>query len=130
MTDNKEQIAAHRRQIKQKIEAVRQDEQLSDEGRRQAIYKLYSKGLEIHQRLVEQYHAQRDAEREKLHKQLFAPSFGLGTFEHQKSAMRVEFRRALQELDQIVHTPGEPEYNLEALERYLERAELAGDALA
>ncbi len=130
MTNIKEQIVQHRRQMKQKIEAVRQDERLSDEGRRQAIHKLYSKGLEIHYQLVERYHAERDAERERLHKQLFGPTHSIGTPEFQKFQRNAEFRLALQEVDQMVFPPGAEDYNVEGLERYLERAELAGDTLA
>ncbi len=65
--DIKEKIVNHRIET-QKIDAVREDSRFSDEGKQQAIYKLYSEGLEQHQQLVEQYESQRESEREKLHK--------------------------------------------------------------
>jgi len=125
----KEKIAHHRRQMKQKVDDVRADERLSDEGRRQAIHRLYSKGMEIHNWLVEQYHAGREAEREKLHAKLFKPTHPIGQFEHIRAATRAEYGRHLREADGVL-APGESgEYNVSGLQRYLETCELAGDEL-
>jgi len=122
MATIKEQISANRQDAQRRFESVRQDNRLSDEGKRQALYQVYSKAIERHNAFVERHRAEEEQRLAKLHNELFSPCFTIGDADYQRPGIRSEFRKNLIEADKTLSEGG-----VEGLQRFLEMAELSGD---
>ena len=125
MADIKEQISANRRDAQWRLNQVREDPRLSDEGKRQRLYEVHSQALERHHALVAQHEAEQHSRLHELHHRLFAPRFTIGQPDYQRDSIRSEYRKNLSEADKVLSEDG-----VEGLQRYLEMAVLSGDALA
>jgi hypothetical protein len=122
MSDIKEQVSANRRDTERRLEQVRNDAHLSEEGKRQKLYEIHSQAMQRHEALVEQHEAEQHKELEDLHNQLFGLRFTIGQADYQRSNLKAEFRRNLTEADNALEDRG-----VEGLQRFMERARLAGD---
>lgn len=125
MIDIRQQIAANRQDVQDKVDQVRSNPHLSDEGKRQRIAALYTSAMERHNVLLERHRAEQEKKLEDLHNALFAPKFTISMANFQIDSLRREFRKSLSEADKVLSDGG-----VEGLQRYLEMAQLSGDSLA
>src|SRR5215207_2016476 len=111
--DLKTEISANRIETKRLVEQIRANPKLSAEGKCDAIDQVYQKALERHRALVDRLEAETQAAREKMHAELFAPSFTIGQPDYVRANLRGEYRRNLAEADELLlSTAGEGAYNV------------------
>ncbi len=122
MSEVKEQISANRRDTLRRLEQVREDRRLSDEGQNQMMHEVHSRAMERHKALIEQHQAEQEKKLEDLHYGLFSPSFKITEPDYMRAGIRSEFRKALVKADNTLSKGG-----VEGLQRFLEMAQLSGD---
>lgn len=129
MTDIQERISQNRRQTNEQIERIRQDSHLSEQGKKAAIERIYEQSQQKHQALKEQHEVAQEQQRASMHEDLFGPRFTISMPDYKRDQLRSQYRRALQEADEIL-TGEEGEYNVRGLLRFMEVSELAQDETA